>query len=100
MDHGEVIGNIRSLTHNAESHKTLKKRQKGYVNSNKKKIPNRSEKFLFCYKGMDHGKVIGNSLTLNAESDKTLKNVEKRVFRAFWATDQKVKGRLQQHLAG
>ena len=28
MDHGEVIGNIRSLTHNAESHKTLKKRRK------------------------------------------------------------------------
>ena len=51
---------------------------------------------------MDHGEGIGNirSLTHNAESHKKLKNVEKGVFGAFWATDQKVKGRLQQHLAG
>ena len=53
--------------------------KKGYVNSNKK-ILNRSEKFLFCYKGMDHEEVIGNirSLTHNAESQKTLENFEKR----------------------
>ena len=36
MDYREVIGNIRSFTHNAESHKTLKNVEKGYVNLNKK----------------------------------------------------------------
>ena len=38
MDHGEVIGNIRSLRHNAESHKTSKRALSGRFRPQIKKL--------------------------------------------------------------